>query len=612
MIRAAALVAFFLSLAHQTFAAEIEKVELFFDGKKCSEKFDSVECGRNSNAENSKFLHVYLKGDIAEGDADKIKRVINNHIPQRITGSLSLSDGAPLPIIHLNSLGGNLIAGVELAKLFMNHGLRTVIDQDAICASACAIAFMHGTIRGTHNYLSISRIIRPGGILGFHAPYRKFENTKTYTSKELEEFQKIQSYVTGYLLSISEDNYFPKALMAKMYAKDSDELYHIDTVDKAGRYGIILDTPIPNNLSYETLGTACLNEYAWRNKKSSIAHENQEGDWSIKWLPGQFVLNEDRSTLTTNEKEIEERLKRGSFQRPMFFRERLGRYKFLENGWIADPKPNPKHRGRGSSTIHIYGLTPYQDTACEFIINKEDHINVTSVYLYIGSLRASDENKEYKYVKSLSFYHPLIKISNLPKKPDRCLSVVDTNCDGSGHFDVRIPPELVADMKCEKSQAFIESEWCSKFNAADKSKKSFVSKSAIKLKSKEIVYASILHVTQDKSHLPQMSVLPENIHTIKYLIGNGNVIEYTSNLSLVPLSAEQKQSIAKGESLNLGILLDDYADIRWSAKNGKPIVLIKGVGYGELVSRGQTSDGRFFAKKLAIKPEKIRPIHKQN
>jgi len=70
-----------------------------------------------------------------------------------------LVDGLDHAIVVLNSPGGNLVAGLAIGRLVRLRAFATAVPDDAMCASACALAWLGGTTR----YLG-SR-----SALGFHA-----------------------------------------------------------------------------------------------------------------------------------------------------------------------------------------------------------------------------------------------------------------------------------------------------------------------------------------------------------------------------------------------------------------------------------------------------------
>ncbi len=64
-------------------------------------------------------------------------------------------------IVAFNSPGGDLRAGLTIGATIRLRGFATLVDRDAYCASACALAWLGGF----HRYM------RNGAKIGFHAAY---------------------------------------------------------------------------------------------------------------------------------------------------------------------------------------------------------------------------------------------------------------------------------------------------------------------------------------------------------------------------------------------------------------------------------------------------------
>ena len=87
---------------------------------------------------------ILVQGDFQDGDGERF---------QAIATSL------PKATVVFDSPGGNLMAGLKIGEIMHARGYTSLVPQGAVCASACAIAWLGGTRR----YLSAS------GKLGFHA-----------------------------------------------------------------------------------------------------------------------------------------------------------------------------------------------------------------------------------------------------------------------------------------------------------------------------------------------------------------------------------------------------------------------------------------------------------
>lgn len=78
---------------------------------------------------------IDLVGDIVPGDANKLKAEI-----QKANDANRL-----VATIRLNSKGGNLIEGVEIANIVRKGRIATSVLSDAVCASACFIIYAAGS-----------------------------------------------------------------------------------------------------------------------------------------------------------------------------------------------------------------------------------------------------------------------------------------------------------------------------------------------------------------------------------------------------------------------------------------------------------------------------------
>ena len=65
------------------------------------------------------------------------------------------------PVVSFNSPGGALIAGLQIGQLIRLHRYPTFVPEHALCASACALAWVAGT----------PRFMQAGAHIGFHAAF---------------------------------------------------------------------------------------------------------------------------------------------------------------------------------------------------------------------------------------------------------------------------------------------------------------------------------------------------------------------------------------------------------------------------------------------------------
>jgi hypothetical protein len=89
---------------------------------------------------------VTVEGDLQAGDHNKFRTEVG-----RLTKAL----------VVFNSVGGNLVAGIEIGKTIRLKSFATVVLDGLQCASSCAFAWLGGS----------PRLMERGARVGFHAAY---------------------------------------------------------------------------------------------------------------------------------------------------------------------------------------------------------------------------------------------------------------------------------------------------------------------------------------------------------------------------------------------------------------------------------------------------------
>ncbi len=95
-------------------------------------------------------------------------------------------EGTNQSIVCLDSPGGSVVDGLKIAEFFLNEGVSTRVRANKKCLSICAIMFMMGNIRAGE-LSQISRRIHVTSELGFHRPYIRLDDAKSFTSGTVEE-----------------------------------------------------------------------------------------------------------------------------------------------------------------------------------------------------------------------------------------------------------------------------------------------------------------------------------------------------------------------------------------------------------------------------------------
>jgi hypothetical protein len=228
-----------------------------------------------------------LDGEILSGDLAKLtaaRAQVQKLISERLAVNWSLAAqwASQSPILCLNSPGGNFTEGLRIAKYLMtelDYTVTTYVENRAECYSACALIFLAGRLFGRGGETFPARFLHVGGRLGFHAPYidpstledRPFSRTEVAAS-----FKAAIGGVTAAIQlfderavggpNVNDDNrpWVSSSLFIDMLRKGADELFAIDTVGKAGRWGIgLVGAKEINTLSTDAFRQACDNIRAW-------------------------------------------------------------------------------------------------------------------------------------------------------------------------------------------------------------------------------------------------------------------------------------------------------------------------------------------------------------
>jgi hypothetical protein len=96
--------------------------------------------------------------------------------------------------VRLNSAGGKQHHGYRLGALFRRHGVTTVVEAHAGCASSCALAFLGGT----------QRVIENGGLIMFHAPYHSSQEDRGPAIPDCAVGSKALDTLKHYLITMTD------------------------------------------------------------------------------------------------------------------------------------------------------------------------------------------------------------------------------------------------------------------------------------------------------------------------------------------------------------------------------------------------------------------------
>jgi hypothetical protein len=161
---------------------------------------------------------IRMSGFVQSGDAFKLRSIL-----AKLKAMSPKAPDKPLAIVELHSPGGEILEGFSLGYLFREFDVATVVRSGKFCLSACAIAFLGGTVSHLPPTIVPGRNIEIGGIVGFHNFYISPESQKAYTADTTSQavstgFMVAQTTAAGmarYMALMNIDPLFGARLMSR-------------------------------------------------------------------------------------------------------------------------------------------------------------------------------------------------------------------------------------------------------------------------------------------------------------------------------------------------------------------------------------------------------------
>lgn len=123
--------------------------------------------------------HLRYDGDTVAGDLSVLRSIYESFV--HCGTECAPAEGRPNAVLTMNGPGGDYYEGLALADFLRANNIATIVEKGAYCYSACAFAFLGGTAYSSDKSIGsyVDRTIEPGGLLGFHAPYRNEESIRS-------------------------------------------------------------------------------------------------------------------------------------------------------------------------------------------------------------------------------------------------------------------------------------------------------------------------------------------------------------------------------------------------------------------------------------------------
>lgn len=173
---------------------------------------------------------IRLQGPFRQGDADTMRQILT-----RLKGQSKVSPDAPMAMVELSSLGGDLNEGLRIGYLFRDYNVATVVRKKDICLSACALAFLGGTSTHGPSERSPSHSLEIGAKLGFHAFYLNPNSAQAPTASDpvqgrRQGFIEARAATTAVMLYAADLGIDPR-FVAAMMSKPQDEFAYTNTTE---------------------------------------------------------------------------------------------------------------------------------------------------------------------------------------------------------------------------------------------------------------------------------------------------------------------------------------------------------------------------------------------
>ncbi len=228
-----------------------------------------------------------LSGEITPDDAGRVSTWLD---------TVTESDGKLR--LCFDSPGGSYLGGVALARALLekHHNVGTGVDEGAVCASACALAFMAGRHDRFEDRPTIpDRVLHPSGGLGFHSPFLVAPDD-VYSADDVNSAYELALIGITSLLELRReypDYAFGETLLIEMLRTAPRDMTWVETVRQAARWDItIAPVPLPDatnsSLAFETLnppqwGPAGSFLHPWKHAMAQVClSELVRGDFAAE------------------------------------------------------------------------------------------------------------------------------------------------------------------------------------------------------------------------------------------------------------------------------------------------------------------------------------------
>ncbi|WP_323771992.1 hypothetical protein [Antarctobacter sp.] len=201
--------------------------------------------------------NVMVSGQIRDGDRDRLAQVIPR------SDDLFDHTGSPITLC-LNSPGGSLLEGLEIAAYLRGTGIRSHVAADHNCLSACALAFLGGTQFSVEDGLipNRGRSIHARAVLGFHRPQLD-TSSRQFSDALIHSAFDTAVRATALIFASLDDLRITRKFALSFFDVEDGGFYYIDTGFRVHELGVDVTGlgPLPARIPDETVRRICQTTY---------------------------------------------------------------------------------------------------------------------------------------------------------------------------------------------------------------------------------------------------------------------------------------------------------------------------------------------------------------
>lgn len=232
-----------------------------------------------------------LSGEIAEGDLARLSA-----LDLERPASWALPEDGRWKTLCLDSPGGDFRESLAIARHFLDQDIGTMIPEGGVCSGTCALVFMFGTAAQGQASGLTHRQLHVGGRLEFRRPQPALTSDlppETAVEQVVQTMLAFHALASRMRPDVSRP-FLDGDLIAALQDLDATDGMPVDTVNKAGRWGIgLLGFEAPA-LSDRAFFHACQNLTIWPRRRADaqvpFARDDAVFDLSVSsWTAGGAV-----------------------------------------------------------------------------------------------------------------------------------------------------------------------------------------------------------------------------------------------------------------------------------------------------------------------------------